>query len=793
MTPIRYNPTHDVGLSAKQADDRTANRLTNVTRSKITKSNFAIFRDNALTLFNAFNFGIGVLLMLVGAWRSLLFLLVVVLNITIGIVQEVRGRNLVSKLTLVVKGQATVIRDGQSTQIGVDQIVLDDVVVFCAGDQISVDSVVLDGTLEVNESLLTGESDTIIKLKGDSLLSGSFVVSGKCSARADKVGNDGFAARLALGAKKHKEVASELVKSMRKITKITSLFVIPIGIILFLQAYFYRGDDIAHAVTTSSAAVLGMLPRGLVLLISIALAAGVFRLAKQKVLVQDPRAIEMLARVDLVCLDKTGTLTTGNMNVTDFVIIDSSLPVDPKTALKLFVGNTTDNNSTADSMLSYFGNNDISANYKVLSSVPFSSKRKWSSITFEGLGTIIIGASERLLDKSINRIPNNITNPYNNGQRVLLAAYSSSAPTNDSLPDLSVFGLIVIQDEIRHNTSSTLGFFDKEGVGVKVISGDNPAAVSQVAKQAGLRDYSSYVDMSAIIDPDALRDAAAKYSVFGRVTPEQKKDLIIAFKNQGHTVAMVGDGVNDVLALREADCGIALACGSEATRQVSQVVLTDSDFTSLPNVVLEGRRVINNLTKIGGIFFIKTIYTVLLAVLMTIIFRPFPFVPIQITIIDLALEGYPPFFLSFERETHKPKVPFLSGAFLRALPFSIMITLSVSALYIIGLVAGIDYSTLASMMFLVLSFITVIALFRMCFPFNKFRLFLAITGTLMHFVFVLLTIPDWPWFLSGFLYISPMSLPNIIITVSLCIISIPIVLILIKFLRQDLLYKSNTK
>ena len=800
----RYSPSPDIGLTTAQVEERTAARLTNVTRSKITKSNFAIFRDNALTLFNGFNFLIGVFLAMVGAWRSLLFLLVVLLNITIGIVQEIRGRNLVSKLTLIVESKAKAVRSGKEQEIAAADAVLDDVLIFDAGAQICADAVVMEGQVEVNESLLTGESNTVIKNKGDTLLSGSYIISGKCKARADKIGNDSFAAKLALGAKKHKVVNSELVRSMRRITRVTTLIVVPIGAILFLQAYFLRNQSLYDSVTTSSAALLGMLPRGLVLLISIALAVGVINLAKKKVLVQDQRAIEMLARVDLLCLDKTGTITTGEMKVTNFAAANN-IPLDPKTALTNFVAATDDNNSTAAALRDYFSCQLSVASCQnspqlktencqlITSKTPFSSERKWSSVTFSDKNTIIVGAPERLTEKHQGTLPKEIAALKAQDKRILYAAYTKNPVTGNTLPSLTVFAAIEITDQIRHNAPETLKFFKREGVGVKVISGDNPVTVSQAAAAAGLEDYQSYVDMSAITTDDALKAAAAKYSVFGRVSPEQKKQLILAFKEQGRTVAMVGDGVNDVLALREADCGIALSCGSEASRQVSQLVLTDSDFTSLPDVVLEGRRVINNIGKIGGIFFIKTIYSVLLSVLMSVLNLPFPFVPIQITLIDLVIEGYPSFFMSFERETYRPKHSFLNNAFMRALPFGIMVIVNICILYIMRAALNIPDADVTTMMFLLLAFISAASVFRACFPFNKLRLFLSITSSLALFAAIFLTMPDWNWFVNSFLYLTVPNAREIWLTVLLCVLTVPVMLGLIKFLKPGVGTKPITR
>ncbi|MCL2370804.1 MAG: cation-translocating P-type ATPase [Firmicutes bacterium] len=802
----RYNPSYLEGLTTTQVDNRVANGQTNVTPSKITKTNWRIIKDNALTLFNFFNVLIGFFILLLGffispsAFRHLLFLLVVVLNISIGIFQEVRGRNLVSKLTILTATQSTVMRNGKTVSIPTEEIVLDDIIVLDAGVQIPADATVLDGEIEVNESLLTGEPNTVIRRKGDTLLSGSFVVSGKCYARADKVGSESFATRLTLGAKKHKYVNSEIMGGMRKITKVTSIIVVPVGLALFLLAYFVRNESMYDSVTTMSASLLGMLPRGLVLLASIALTVGVINLAKKKVLVQEPRAIETLAKIDLLCLDKTGTITEGKMTLTNIVAsTNHTMPFGVEEALALFASNTDDNNATADALKQWSvtsGQWSEKKQLSVSSRIPFSSERKWSAVTFDGNHTIIIGAPERLTSTAKN-IPTAISS-LKSDKRVLYSAYTTEPILNGKLPTLTIIGAIEIADTIRKGAPEALAFFDREGVAVKIISGDNPITVSQTAKQAGLATYNSYVDMTAITTDEELAEVAKKYSVFGRVTPEQKKSLIIAFKNQGHTTAMVGDGVNDVLALREADCGIALANGSEASRQVSQLVLTNSDFTALPEVVMEGRRVINNITKAGGIFFIKTIYSVLLSFLLIAINFPFPFVPIQITIIDLVIEGFPSFFLSFERETQRLKGSFLGNATRRALPFAAVIVAAVCVLFILNAIMTIDPRELNAMMFIVLAFASVASVIRACLPFNKLRLFLSLTSGIGLFVAIFLLSTSGPFpetfFLYNFLEVTIPSLRNMLITILLCVLAIPIMIGLAIFLKhKDPLSKDSKK
>ena len=804
---IRHSPSPKDGLTSKQVAERIDRQLTNIMPSKITKTNWQIFRDNALTLFNFFNVLVGFFIILLAvfinpsAFRHLLFLLVVVLNISIGIFQEIRGRNLVSKLTILTALKSKVVRNSSVSEIPTEEIVLDDVLILDAGAQIPADATVLDGEIEVNESLLTGEANTVIKRKGDTLLSGSFVVSGKCHAKADKVGTESFATRLTLGAKKHKYINSEIMSGMRKITRVTSIVVIPVGIILFLMAYFARNQSMYDSVTTMSASVLGMLPRGLVLLASIALAVGVIKLAKKKVLVQEPRAIEALAKIDLLCLDKTGTITEGKMTVANVLTVKSTdMPFNAEEALTLFAENTDDNNATANAIKLYFCDGDCSIakietslqnNYcntaVPVTKTPFSSDRKWSSVTFTGNHTIIIGAPERL-SASATSIPASISSLKSDKRLIYVAYTTQKIDAAKTLPHLTIIAAIELADTIRKGAPEALAFFDREGVAVKIISGDNPLTVSHAAKQAGLTTYNSYVDMTQIRTDEELNSAAQKYSVFGRVTPEQKKQLIIAFKNKGHTTAMVGDGVNDVLALREADCGIALANGSEASRQVSQLVLTDSDFTALPEVVMEGRRVINNITKAGGIFFIKTIYSVVLSLLLIAINFPFPFVPIQITVIDLIIEGFPSFFLSFERETHRLKGSFLQNATLRALPFAAVVIAGVCVLFILNAAMTIDPYELNAMMFIVLAFASVASVVRACLPFNKLRVFLAAASGIGLFTAIYFLSTAGPFsesfFLYNFLEVTMPSIRNLLITGLICALSVPAIIALTMFLAK---------
>jgi len=830
---IRYNPNFSDGLNSSQVESRIAKGFTNVSVGRVSKSNFSIVRDYVFTLFNLFNLAIGIALAIAGAFSSLLFLVVVVLNITIGIVQEIRGRNMVNKLTLLHASKVWVIRNGIKVEVATDEVVLDDIMVLSAGEQITADSIVVEGSLEVNEALLTGESDTIVKNVGNMLLSGSFVVSGIAKAKVEKVGVDGFANKLALDAKVDKKQNSYLIKSMRKVTNLTSFFIIPIGILLFVQAFFIRDNSWQEAVPLVSGALLGMLPRGLVLLVSIALAAGVIKLSKKQVLVQDLYATETLARVNVLCLDKTGTITEGKMSVSNVQYINinaqyriSNSELTLEDMVRLFLEHSDDNNQTATALREHFVNKcgrslnaptvDIEKSYshfennlivrafteclsdinkddnslfsafrsplKLKSKIPFSSIRKWSSVTIQNLGTIIIGAPD-ILSKHSNQKINLITSDPTS--RMLYVAFSKNEPLKNQLNSLEVIGGIELLDPIRKNATETLAYFKKEGVDVKIISGDSLETVGAIAKKAGLENWASVVDMNTITTEQGLQNASKKYSIFTRVSPNQKQQLVKAFKNNGDTVAMVGDGVNDVLALREADCSIALAEGSSASKQVSSIVLLNSDFTHLPAVVNEGRRVVNNVTKAGGIFFIKTIYSVLLSILLIIINAPFPFLPVQIAFIDLAIEGFPSFFLSFENETQKIKGNFLNTAFIKALPHAIMIVVAVAVLFILNWATVVPQEQINGIAYIVLGFISLAAVFRACMPPNKLRVFLMGTAAIGFFVAVYL----FSYGIAGLLGIDFNFLHLVLerqylwIAIVLCVAILPILVALFMWIR----------
>lgn len=724
----RFSPDYKEGLTLDEVLHQNKTGNGNIAPEKITKSNSQIIKDNVLTLFNFYNFFIACCLFLVGAYSNMLFILVIIVNIIIGLAQEIHAKNLVEELSIVTAPKVTVVRAGKEQDLMVEELVLDDIVMFDSGKQIASDSIIVHGEVEVNESLLTGESDTVLKGVGEMLLSGSFVISGKCYAQVEHVGNNNFAVGIANEAKKHKQVNSELLQSMRKITRFTSFLIIPLGLIMLLQAYFSRGDSINVAVISTAAGLLGMLPKGLVLLISIALASGVIMLSRKKILVQELFALESLAHVDVLCLDKTGTITEGKMCVEDVQILAKvDLPEPFTDIMGSFLHNSDDNNATFLALKDYFTVND---KLTTINKIPFSSQRKWSAMTFSAGYSLVLGAPDRLTSQ---KLPEDILTEEKSGTRIIMAAFTREKIKDYELEGLLPIAYIMIKDPVRANAVETLNYFKNEGVEVKIISGDNPLTVSAIAQKAGLEKYADFVDMSNCQTEAEYEQVVKNYSVFGRVTPHQKSHLIKALKKQGYTVAMTGDGVNDVLALREADCSIAMAEGSDAAKQVSKLVLLNSDFASLVDVLSEGRRVVNNITKVASIFFIKTIYSVLLSIICIIANIPFPFIPLQIALIDVIIEGYPSFFMSFEKNQQKIKGTFLHSVFRRSIPNAVTIVANILLVYFISNKIAMVRDDYITVMYALIGFISIMAVVKISFPFNKFRFLLCSTMTIGFF------------------------------------------------------------
>ena len=750
------------GLTDKEVQEQIELGNINKSQESKLKTTKQIIFDNVFTLFNLYNLLIAIALLCVKAYTNTFFFLIITINVIIGIVQEIHGRNLVKKLSILNASKATVIRNGKEKKIDIEEIVLGDIILLSQGDQIPSDSYVLEGEVEVNEALLTGESDLIQKNIDDKLLSGSYVTSGRCYAKVEKVGEDNFANSIISATKKYKENNSELINSMKKVTKFTSFVIIPVGIILFIQAYFYRESELAQSVIATAAALLGMLPKGLVLLITIALESGVIKLAKKDVLVQELYSIESLAHIDTICLDKTGTITRGEMRVSEIKKYNEKiLPHSFNDMMTAFVNGMDDNNATFHAFKKYFkGDNS----FEIADKVAFSSERKWSSISFKEEGSIVVGAPERLFDKSKENMPEAINELQKNGKRVLGIAYTKSIISEPELPELEVIAIAILEDPLRKNAKEMLGYFKEQGIDVKIISGDNALTVSNIAKKAGLKDYDSYIDLSTINTDAEIVDLVDKYSIFARVLPHQKSIIVKALQAKQHKVAMTGDGVNDVIALRESDCSITLPEATDSAKQVSQIVLLNSDFSVLKDVMMEGRRVVNNITKVARIFFIKTIYSVLLSIFCILTNMEFPFIPIQITLVDLVIEAYTSFFITFEKNKKPVTGSFLRTALTNAMPFAIVIMFNIIFLTFFRDTLGISQEIATTMMYLLIGFVSILAVQEVCKPYTKVHVFLFVTTAVGFYVAVIL--------FKNLLQISLALQPNeLIITLILAVIS----------------------
>lgn len=713
----RFDPSVEQGLTDEQVKSRIEQNLINFNSDVPTKSIKQIIRDNTLTLFNLINLCLGIAVFCVGSYKNLLFLGVMFCNIAIGIFQEVRAKRTIDRLSIISSVKAHAIRNGEVLEIGVNDIVLDDVLELSNGNQIPSDCVLLSGSCDVNESLLTGESDSIHKNVGDMLYSGSYIVSGKCRARVEHIAGDNFASSISAEAKYVKKVNSEIMFTLRKIIKLCSFIIVPVGLLLFWNQY-----EIAHNITASVvstvAQITSMIPEGLVLLTSTVLAVSVIRLSKHKVLVQELFCIETLARVDVLCLDKTGTITEGCMELVDIVPYGDSRNEDIENALCGIVASLDDNNATFNAIKEKFGSgSDMTAD----NIVPFSSEKKWSGVHFEQGGTYVIGAAEFILDKVPEELLH-LLEKYSKEHRALIIAHSPNDFNDRDLPDdIEVCGVLLLVDKIRVEAPQTLKYFEEQGVNIKVISGDNVLTVSDVARRAGVKDYDKYVDATTLITDIDIKRAAEEYTVFGRVTPVQKKKLVCALKESGHTVAMTGDGVNDVLALKEADCSVAMASGSDAARNVSQLVLLNSNFSSMPKVVAEGRRTINNIERSASLFLVKSIYMTVLAILFIFVNLQAPFIPIQLTLVNAFTIGIPSFILALEPNNDRIKGSFFRNVLGKSIPgaaATLVGTILVISLQNIFALSVDEYITLAVA---VISMAGLVVLFHKCLPFNNLR------------------------------------------------------------------------
>ena len=742
LPTTRYNPEYKKGLTSQQVQEHRLHGWTNKAVEPPSKTTKEIVHENVFTYFNLIFVVLAVLLCLVGSFRDLTFLPVIIANTLIGIIQEIRAKQVLDKLTMLNAPRASVVRDGKRTVINAEDLVVDDIVIFKAGDQVCADAEVSAGEVQVNESLLTGEADEITKRKGDKLMSGSFIVSGQCHARLDKVGEDSYISKLTLQAKAmQSKEQSEMIRSLDKLVKCVGVAIIPIGIVLFSQAFFIQHDGFRESVTSMIAAVIGMIPEGLYLLASVALAVSSIRLAQKKVLLHDMKCIETLARVDVLCVDKTGTITENTMKVQKLIKTDE-YDEKEKGGLSLLVGDfaaaMTNDNITMAALKEYFTK---ASGKKVLSKTGFSSATKYSSVTFED-GAYVLGAPEFVLKEKYDDYAEEITEYASTGSRVLaFGIYDGEVDGKPLTHGILPFGFVLLANPIREAAKETFEYFAEQGVEVKVISGDNPVTVSNVAKQAGIKNADRYVDASEFEDEQSMRKALLNNTVFGRVTPSQKRKFVRILKEAGHTVAMTGDGVNDVLALKDADCSIAMAQGSDAAAQASQLVLLESDFSCMPEVVLEGRRVVNNIQRSASLFLVKNIFSFLLSVASVVFMFTYPLEPSQVSLISMFTIGVPAFFLALEPNKNMIKGHFLTNVLLKALPAALTDALAVAALVIFGRtfdVSSTDISTAATMLLAIVGFMI---LYKISAPMNKIR-FSIVSGCIAGLLFCSIFLKD---------------------------------------------------
>ena len=755
----RFTPTLSKGLTAREVREREAQGLDNRERLKVGKSVARILSENLLTLFNFLNLGLAIAVFAVGSFRNALFMGVVFTNAVIGTFQAVRAKKTVEKLKLVVAPSARVIRDGITETIPVERVVLDDLMLFETGNQILADAIIRGGEVEADESLLTGESLPVKKKPGDELKSGSFIVSGRCVAQAERVGDETYAAVLSREAKAEKGAKSELTRALNALIRVMSFVIVPLGLILFARQYYVDGGPIRDSVISTVAAMVGMIPEGLVLLTSVALAVGVVRLARRKTLVQSLYSMEDLARVDVLCLDKTGTITSGNLSFERLEPLNGDEAACAR-ALGAMLQAVGGSDATSRALTPRF---PAPADAKAGRVVPFSSARKWSGAEVDGCA-VILGAPQFVLPDADEAFKQKVASCASGALRVLVLAGCQNPLPEDRLPaGLTPLALILLTDEIRPEAPDTLKFFEKEGVTIKVISGDDAVTVSAIARRAGVKDAERYVDASTLKTDRDVTEAASRYAVFGRVTPQQKRTLVRALKAQGHTVAMTGDGVNDIPALKEADCSVAMASGSDAARQVASLVLLDCNFASMPEVVMEGRRVIGNIRRSASLFLTKTVFSFLLLLLSLITGAGYPFVPIQLTLFSTASVGMPSFLLALEPNRTRVEGRFMPYVLSKALPGGLTIALGAWSLSALAASRGLsaEGGTLATMYLAAVGFMVLLA---SCWPLNLKRAGVFLLSALVLAV----TLLGFPSFFE-LTALSPASLDALFIAVAVAL------------------------
>lgn len=794
----RYAPSSKTGLNSIQVAERVECNLINKVKKKYSKSYLNIFVNNVCTFFNLLGLIVFIALIAISPNSKIgdfFFVLFYISNISIGIYQEIRAKKCIDKLALVTSKGTIVVRDGNETEIQLEDIVLDDIIKLSIGNQIPTDSIVIDGEIEVNESLLTGESVAVKKRVGDTLYAGSFVTSGNCYARAEHVGKDNYVETLTAQAKKYKKPNSEIMNSLKLIIKVISFIIVPIATAFMLKSILINHANVPTAILGTSTVVIGMIPAGMMLLTSVALATGILKLSRHNTSIQDLYSLEMLARVDTICFDKTGTITDGKMSVNE--VVELTTPPQPiNEVMSSMIYALKDNNQTAIALFNYFGQNLV---YDFDKTCPFNSARKLSAVTFKDIGTYAFGAPEFVLDSEQYQNYKNILDNYaKKGLRVLLLAHTDTPLAENFIPnDFKALALFIIADNVREDAIETVKWFKDNDVNIKVISGDNPITVSEVSKRVGIDNADKYISLAGMSDEEVF-NIADKYTIFGRVSPEQKAILIKALKAKGHTTAMTGDGVNDILAMKESDCAISVAAGSEAARNVSHIVLLDNNFNSMPKVVYEGRRVINNVQSSASLFLMKTIFTMLMAVITLCLpyMKTYPYRLSNMIMFEMFIIGIPSFFLSLQPNDMRVSGRFISYVIKKSLPSAILMIINVIIIEFCRVyINAFPSDVYTTMSVYVLTYAGLINLFIACRPFNKFRSVVFILSAILVLIVTAISLTGT---FESILSLTPM-LPvidywhHLLIVLTIVLIDIPLAFLLQKGFNKINLSKSNKK
>lgn len=758
------------GLTSQEVQERIKNNQTNYFDNNTTKTYKEILKSNIFTLFNFVNVVLALLILITGQFKNMLFITIVMWNIIIGVIQEIRSKKVLDKLAIINAQEYEVVRDNRFTKLNNDDIVLDDILLLKSGQQVPCDGYILKGKIEVNESLITGESDIIIKLPNNKICSGSVVVSGEAYIKATHVGKNSYANKILANVKQHTTGKSEIISSLNKIIKFVSILIIPLGLFLFAKQFFISHVTWQDAIVSTVAALVGMIPDGVMLLTSITLALGAIRLAKSQTLVQELYCIETLARVDTLCCDKTGTVTKGEMDVIDCIEVNCT-QANIKNILAHFFNDITDNNSTAQAIRRYVDEEKVYEMWKVDTIFNFSSQRKFSAITYDNIGSFILGAFDFVCDDSMEEIKSCIDFQASQGKRVVVLCHCYDQ-LDDDVKNINktILGYLVLTDPVRENAQQTFNYFYEQGVDIKIISGDDVKTVANIAQEAGLMNAHRYIDASELKTKDMVMDAINKYNVFGRVTPEQKKLMIECLQESNHITAMTGDGVNDILALKKADCSIAMGNGADAVKNIANLVLLDSDFSHLPKIVQEGRRVVNNITKTTSLFLIKTVLSIVLSCLTIAVIQQYPFQPIQLSIVSGLAIGMPAYILTLENNKQPIAGNFLKTVLGRALPAGIssvilvFLMLSVNRMHNLNL-TDLQLSTISS---IILAGNIYFVLYQISVPFTKLRKFVFFFFSIL-FTIMIIFLPNIKFGASIFAQLNIISIIIVIITLVLIV------------------------